>query len=58
MLETHEAAKSVAQLLLQPADQVNLGNFKLNVSGPPEDIRIEWSRVELEIKEHALDWAS
>ena len=57
MLETHEAAKSITQLLSQPAETLNLGNFKLNVSGPPEDIRTAWSRIRLEVAEDALDWA-
>ncbi len=57
MLETHEAAKSVAQLLSQPADQINLGNYKLNVSGPADEIKLAWSRVRLEVEEDALDWS-
>ena len=56
MLETHEAAKALAQLLLQPAEDVNLNNYKLNVSGPPEDISMNWSRVRLEVEEDSLDW--
>jgi hypothetical protein len=56
MLETFEAAKSVTQLLLQPAEAVNLGNYKLNVSGPPEDLKLAWSQVRLEVQEDALDW--
>lgn len=56
MLETHEAAQSLTQLLARPADEVNLGNFKLNVSGPADDISTSWTRVRLEIEEDALDW--
>jgi len=56
MLETDEAAKSVAQLLMQPAEELNLGNFKLNVSGEPDDIKLAWSKVRLEIEEDALAW--
>jgi len=56
MLETDEAAKSVAQLLMQPAEELNLGNFKLNVSGDPDAIELAWSKVRLEIEEDALDW--
>jgi hypothetical protein len=56
MLETFEAAKSVTQLLLQPAEAVNLGNYKLNVSGPPEDLKLAWSQVRLEVQEEAVDW--
>ena len=56
MLETHEAAKSVAELLLQPAESTDLGNFKLNVSGPADDIKTHWSRVELDVKEQPVAW--
>ena len=45
MLETHEAAQSMAQLLMRPADELNLGNFKLGVSGEPEDISLAWSPI-------------
>lgn len=58
MLETHEAAKSITQLLLRPAGEVNLGHFKLNVSGPAEDIRTAWSLVRLEVQEDELNWDS
>jgi len=58
MLETHEAARSLSQLLARPADEVNLGNFKLNVTGPAEDISTHWSRVNLEVAESELDWDS
>jgi NAD(P)-dependent dehydrogenase (short-subunit alcohol dehydrogenase family) len=56
MLETHEAARSMAQLLMQPAGELNLGNFKLNVNGEPDDISLDWSRVRLEVEEDQLDW--
>jgi hypothetical protein len=56
MLETHEAAQSMARLLMQPASELNLGNFKLNVKGEPDDIRMDWSRVRLEVEEDTLDW--
>ena len=58
MLETHEAARSVTQLLVQPAEETNLGNFKLNVDGPVDDISLAWSRVRLEVEEDSLDWDS
>ncbi len=57
MLEPHEAAKSVTQLLLQPAESVNLGHFKLNVKGDADDVSLAWSQVRLEVEEDALDWA-
>ena len=58
MLETHEAARSLSQLLDRPAEEVNLGNFKLNVTGTAEDISTHWSRVSLEVAERELDWDS
>lgn len=58
MLETHEAARSVAQLLTRPAGEVNLGNFKLNVSGPADKLDLSWSRVQLDIDEQSLDWGA
>ena len=57
MLETHEAAKSVAELLMQPAEATNLGNFKLNVTGPADAIETHWSRVRLDVNEQPVDWA-
>jgi NAD(P)-dependent dehydrogenase (short-subunit alcohol dehydrogenase family) len=56
MLETHEAARSVTQLLTRPHSETDLGNFKLNVSGPAEDIKLAWSRIRLEVQEDELDW--
>jgi NADP-dependent 3-hydroxy acid dehydrogenase YdfG len=58
MLETHEAAKSVTQLLLRPAEEINLGNYKLNVNGPADDISLAWSRIRIEVEEDALEWSS
>lgn len=56
MLETNEAAKSVAQLLTRPAEEINLGNYKLTVGGTAEDISLAWSKVRLEVQEDRLDW--
>ena len=56
MLETHEAARSITQLLLRPSEETNLGNYKLNVTGSAEDIQLAWSKVRLEIEEDSLDW--
>jgi hypothetical protein len=56
MLETHEAARSVTQLLTRPHSETDLGNFKLNVSGTAEDIKLAWSRIRLEVQEDELDW--
>lgn len=56
MLETNEAAKSVAQLLMQPSEEINLGNYKLTVGGTAEEISLGWSKVRLEVQEDSLDW--
>ncbi|HNP34690.1 MAG TPA: SDR family NAD(P)-dependent oxidoreductase [Woeseiaceae bacterium] len=56
MLETHEAARSITRLLTQPREEIDLGNFKLNVSGSAENIELAWSRIRLEVEEDALDW--
>ena len=54
MLETHEAAQAVTQLLTRPSDELNLGNFKLKVGGTAEDIELNWSQVKLEVNEQDL----
>jgi NAD(P)-dependent dehydrogenase (short-subunit alcohol dehydrogenase family) len=56
MLEPFEAARSVTQLLMQPAEELDLGNFKLKVGGTAEDIELAWSKVRLEVEEDQLDW--
>lgn len=56
MLEPFEAARSVTQLLGRPAQELNLGNFKLGVSGTAEAIDLKWSRVNINVSEEALDW--
>jgi NAD(P)-dependent dehydrogenase (short-subunit alcohol dehydrogenase family) len=56
MLETHEAALSVAQLLSRPANELDLGCFRLNVTGEPDDLHTSWSRVRISLDEEALDW--
>ena len=56
MLEPYEAAKSVTQLLLRPAEEVNVGNYKLNVSGEPDEIKLAWSRIRIELDEESLAW--
>ena len=56
MLETHEAARSVTQLLMQPAEELNLNNFKLKVGGTAEDIQTNWAKVQLEVRESDVSW--
>jgi hypothetical protein len=57
MLEPFEAAGSVAQLLSRPADELNLGNYKLCVAGSAAETRLYWSQVRLEVKDDALPWS-
>lgn len=57
MLETHEAAHAVTQLLSRPADELDLGNFKLGVGGSAEDLELSWSQVRLEVNDTALEWS-
>ncbi len=56
MLETYEAARSVSQLLCQPAAELNLGNFKLGVGGTAEALKLDWSRINIDVSEAALTW--
>jgi hypothetical protein len=58
MLEPFEAAGSVAQLLARPAAELNLGNYKLCVSGTAEETKFSWSQVRLEISDQALAWSN
>jgi len=58
MLETHEAAHAVTRLLARPAADLDLGNFKLNVEGPAEELALRWSKIELEVADEVLAWSS
>ncbi len=58
MLETHEAAHSVTQLLARPAAEVNLGNYKLAVTGTAEETRLHWTQVKLEVQNEPLAWSN
>ncbi|MBI4693823.1 MAG: SDR family oxidoreductase [Gammaproteobacteria bacterium] len=57
MLEPHEAAHGVSQLLSRPADELNLGNFKLCVAGTAEEAQLFWSRVNLDVRNESLPWS-
>lgn len=57
MLETFEAAHAVTQLLSRPADELNLGNFKLGVEGDTDAIKLLWSQIKLEVNDQALPWS-
>lgn len=56
MLETHEAALSVAQLLSRPASELDLGCFRLNVSGDADNLSTEWSKVLITTDEEPVNW--
>jgi NAD(P)-dependent dehydrogenase (short-subunit alcohol dehydrogenase family) len=57
MLETYEAAHGITQLLGRSAEELNLGNFKLNVGGTAEKTELHWSQVKLDVNEQALAWS-
>ncbi len=57
MLETHEAAQAIMQLMARPADELNGGLFELMVNGAPDDLRVSWKQVKLEVREEALGWS-
>jgi len=50
MLEPFEAARAVARLLGQPANELLLG-------GMPEAAQMRWAGVELQVKEANLGWS-
>lgn len=56
MLEPFEAARSVTQLLGRAPAELDLGNFKLGVSGTAEALDLKWSRVNIKASEEALAW--
>ena len=58
MLETHEAALSVAQLLSRPASELDLGCFRLNVSGEADNLSTEWSKVLITANEELVNWGT
>ena len=58
MLEPHEAAQAVTQLLTRPGAELNLNNYKLGVSGTAENTELKWSQVKLEVNDDDLDWSS
>ena len=57
MLEPYEAAHGVSQLLSRPADELNLGNFKLCVAGTAEEAQLFWARVNLDVRNESLAWS-
>ena len=57
MLEPHEAAHGVSQLLCRPAAELNLGNFKLRPTGPAEALQLNWAKVNIAVSDEALAWS-
>ncbi len=57
MLEPHEAARSIAELLCRTAAEINLGNFKLVASGSAEHMSLAWRQVKLEAVDSPLAWS-
>ncbi len=59
MLETHEAAEALLQLLAQPANQTARGMFELMVDAAPDDtVDVTWKRVHLDVREEAEPWSA
>ena len=48
----------MTQLLSRPAEELNLGNFKLGVAGTAEEIELTWTKVNLERTDEELAWSS
>ncbi len=62
MLETHEAAQALLQLLSRPGEELDGKIFQLNVTpGPPESggtIQLTWSEIALRPEEATLPWSA
>jgi hypothetical protein len=57
MLETHEAAQCLLQLLGRPNEELNGKIFQLNVEGEAEAITTNWSHVVLEPNSTVESWS-
>ena len=55
MLEPFAAAHVVTQLLGRAPKDLNLGNYKLGVSGTAEEIELKWVQIEIDVNEQKLD---
>ena len=51
MLEPYEAAQSITDLLGRQRDDLDLGNFKLEVDGSADDLHLSWSKIDLVVSE-------
>ena len=59
MLETHEAAEALLQLLTQPPEVTEDGMFELMVEAAGEGhVAVTWNQVRLEVREEILGWSS
>jgi NAD(P)-dependent dehydrogenase (short-subunit alcohol dehydrogenase family) len=62
MLETHEAAQALLQLLSRPGDELDDRIFQLNVTSGPAvggpTVHLTWSEIELRPVEAKLPWSA
>ena len=54
MLETHEAARAIMQLLSRPHEELDQGIFALMVTGGPDDVQMSWRRIHFDMREETL----
>jgi NAD(P)-dependent dehydrogenase (short-subunit alcohol dehydrogenase family) len=57
MLETHEAALALLQLLARPREELDQGMFELLMEGSAERAEVCWKRVHLDLREEPLAWS-
>jgi hypothetical protein len=57
MLETHEAARALMQLLARPSAELDQGLFELLVTGSADEVSVNWKRVHLDLREESLEWS-
>ncbi len=56
MLEPHEAAEAMLQLLAQEPSATDQGNFELLVEGTPQETSVKWAQVRLDPIEQDVAW--
>ncbi len=57
MLETHEAAEALLQLLARPREELDQGIYELLVEGSAEQVNVSWNQVHLDLREESLAWS-
>jgi len=57
MLETHEAARAIMQLMARPPQELNRGLFELMVEGDASALCVTWKQVKLDVAEEPLAWS-